>query len=147
MVSPASFEPPSSPAPGRLRSTVKKSALGVYKLLFRPFARPVMCRIRTFLLQPVHEKLDRSYEGLHHARSNEIEVLRHEQAQLAMSLENHARSDDIQALRQEQAQLAMSLENHARSDDIQALRQEQAQLVRSLEALALTIASNPPRER
>jgi len=147
MVSPASFEPPSSPAPGRLRSTVKKSALGVYKLLFRPFARPVMWRIRTFLLQPVHEKLDRSYEGLHHARSNEIEVLRHEQAQLAMSLENHARSDDIQALRQEQAQLAMSLENHARSDDIQALRQEQAQLVRSLEALALTIASNPPRER
>jgi len=124
MVSPASFEPPSSPAPGRLRSTVKKSALGVYKLLFRPFARPVMWRIRTFLLQPVHEKLDRSYEGLHHARSNEIEVLRHEQAQLAMSLENHARSDDIQAL-----------------------RQEQAQLVRSLEALALTIASNPPRER
>jgi len=147
MVSPASFEPPSSPAPGRLRSTVKKGALGVYKLLFRPFARPVIWRIRTFLLQPVHESLDRSYEALHHARSNEIEVLRQEQAQLARSLESHARSDDIQALRQEQAQLASSLENHARSDEVQALRQEQAQLVRSLEALALTIASNPPRER
>lgn len=130
MVSQASSEPPSSPAPGGLRSTVKKGALGVYKALFRPFVRPVMWRTRTFLLQPVQEHLDRSYETLH-------------QAQLA----SHARSDDIQALRQEQAQLARSLENHARSDDIQALRQEQAQLVRSLEALALTIASNPPRGR
>mgnify|MGYP001024769480 FL=1 len=117
MVSPASYEPPSSPAPGRLRSTAKKGALGVYKVLFRPFVRPVMWRVRTFLLQPVYERLDRSQEALHHARSNEI-----------------------QALRQEQAQLARSLDNHARSDDIQALRQEQAQLVRSLEALALTIS-------
>jgi len=124
MVSPASYEPPSSPAPGRLRSTAKKGALGVYKVLFRPFVRPVMWRVRTFLLQPVYERLDRSQEALHHARSNEI-----------------------QALRQEQAHLARSLDNHARSDDIQALRQEQAQLVRSLEALALTIASNPPRGR
>ena len=57
------------------------------------------------------------------------------------------RKNEIEVLRHEQAQLAMSLENYARSDDIQALRQEQAQLVRSLEALALTIASNPPRER
>ncbi|BAV51780.1 hypothetical protein MesoLj113a_57050 [Mesorhizobium sp. 113-1-2] len=124
MGSPASYEPPSSPAPGRLRSTAKKGALGVYKVLFRPFVRPVMWRVRTFLLQPVYERLDRSQEALHHARSNEI-----------------------QALRQELAQLARSLDNHARSDDIQALRQEQAQLVRSLEALALTIASNPPRGR
>ncbi|UVK53904.1 FkbM family methyltransferase [Mesorhizobium sp. AR02] len=147
MVSPASYEPPSSPVPGPLRSTVKKGALGVYKVLFRPFVRPVMWRLRTFLLQPVYERLDRSHETLHHARSNDIQVLRQEQAQLARNLENHARSDDIQALRQEQAQLARSLDNHARSDDIQALRQEQAQLVRSLEALALTIATNPPRGR
>lgn len=143
MVSPASFEPPSSSAPGRLRSTVKKGALGLYRFFFRPLLRPVMWRIRTFLLQPVYESLDRPYATLH-AQSDEIQALRQEQAQLAMNL---ARSDEIQALRREQAQLAVSLENHARSDDIQALRQEQAQLVKSLEALALTIASNPPRER
>lgn len=164
MVSPARFELPSSPAPSRLRSTVKKGALGVYKVIFRPFARPVMWRIRTFLLQPVHESLDRSYATLHDARSDDIQALRQETTQLAMSLArsddiqalrqettqlvmSSARSDDIQALRQEQAQLAVSLENHARSEDIQTLRQEQAQLVRSLEALALTIASNPPKER
>lgn len=93
MISPANFPPPAGPAPSRLRSTVKRGALGVYRILLRPIVRPLMWRFRTFLLKPVFERLDHPHPGT-----------------------------------------------------VEAFQPEQTQLLKSLEVLALTIASNPPRE-
>ncbi|MDG4880380.1 FkbM family methyltransferase [Mesorhizobium sp. WSM4884] len=93
MVSSTNFSSPSDAVQDR-QSITKKVAFGIYKVLFRPVVRPVMWRLRTFLLQPVFERLDQ-----------------------------------------------------LRPQGVHTLGQEQAELAKSLEMLALTIASNPPRER
>jgi len=77
MIPPNNVAQSSSPAPGRLRSIVKKGALGVYRVLLRPVVRPLMWRFRTFLLQPVFEHLARQ----------EQDQSRQEQVQLLKSLE------------------------------------------------------------
>lgn len=94
--------PPPKSTQGGMRAIVKKGVFGIYKALFRPVVRPAMWRLRTFLLQPVFERMDGQ-------RSSEIAALQG-------------------------------------SASIESLRHEQAQLIKSLETLALTIASNPPRE-
>ena len=84
-MSPDNLAQPSKPAPGGLRSIVKRGAFGVYKVFLRPVVRPLMWRFRTFLLQPVFEHLARQEQN-HLARQE----LREEQVQLLKSLEAFA---------------------------------------------------------
>lgn len=81
---PATSVDKSHTAPGASRAALKKGVFGFYKVLFRPVVRPAMWRLRTFLLQPVFERLD-SQRGPY--GSADIEALRQDQAQLTKSLE------------------------------------------------------------
>ncbi|MDX8524479.1 FkbM family methyltransferase [Mesorhizobium sp. MSK_1335] len=100
---PTGVSPPSSSSTqSGLRPIVKKGVFGIYKALFRPIVRPAMWRVRTFLLQPLFERLDRQRSGEIGALqgsadigvlpqgSASIDALRHEQAQLVKSLETLA---------------------------------------------------------
>ena len=93
MISPDNLAQPSKPAPGGLRSIVKRGAFGVYKVFLRPVVRPLMWRFRTFLLQPVFEHLARQEQN-HLARQQQNHLarqeLREEQVQLLKSLEAFA---------------------------------------------------------
>ena len=87
-VSPTGSSPPHGPGQGRLRSMVKKGVFGVYKVSLRPIVRPAMWRLRTFMLQPIFERLERPvHVGAPRQHSADIDALRHEQTQLLKSLE------------------------------------------------------------